>query len=316
MQFAPLAMLEPDDLSLDAIAERVLPRILDRLRAEKPWRENVYVPAPDVVYVPASEPFLPYSTCSVRDFLHPKFAQIVEQMQHFLVLHRKLWENVFIVHKLDKAGALKSKRRGLGFGVGKELLPAVFASKGIDVMATDAPHEIGAGAGWTLSDEWAPGLDDLPIGAMNRQDFLRRVSWRVCDMNAIEPDLTGYDFCWSSCCLEHLGSLQAGVDFIVNSVEKTLKPGGVAVHTTEFNLSSNSETIERGQTVLYRRRDLETLIATLRERGHEVDDLVIAPDLLSLGGYTDTPPYASPHVRLALNGYTTTSVGLVVRRGR
>ena len=305
-----------DEQALDALAERMMPLVLERLRAEKPWRDNVYVPAPDVVYVPPTEPFLPYSTCCVRDFLHPRFARIIELMQHSLVLHRKLWENVFIFDKLEKADVVRSPRRGLGFGVGKEMLPAVFAAAGASITATDAPPEIGAGAGWTLTDEWAPGLDDLPTGNLSREEFRRRVSWRTCDMNAIEPDLSGYDFCWSSCCLEHLGSLGAGADFIVNSVEKTLKLGGVAVHTTEFNLSSNSQTIETGQTVLYRRRDLEALIATLRRRGHQVDDLVIAPDLLSLGGYIDTPPYAAPHVRLALSGYTTTSVGLVIRRGK
>ena len=316
MQFSPIAMVEPDAQALDALADRMMPLLLERLRAQKPWRDNIYVPAPDVVYVPSTEPFLPYSTCSVRDFLHPRFARIIDLMQHSLVLHRKLWENVFIIDKLEKANVVRSKRRGLGFGVGKEMLPAVFAAAGADVTATDAPPEIGAGAGWTLTDEWAPSLDDLPTGAMSKEEFRRRVSWRTCDMNSIEPDLSEYDFCWSSCCLEHLGSLEAGAEFIVNSVEKTLKIGGIAVHTTEFNLSSNSETIERGQTVLYRRRDLEALIATLRQRGHHVDDLIIAPDLLSLGGYIDTPPYAAPHVRLALNGYTTTSVGLVIRRGK
>lgn len=76
-------------------------------------------------------------------------------------------------------------------------------------------------------------------------------------MNAINANLQDYDFCWSSCALEHLGDLRRGFDFIINSVEKTLKVGGIACHTTEFNLSPNDTTVASGPTVLYRRKDLD-----------------------------------------------------------
>src|SRR5205814_9475117 len=110
--------------------------------------------------------------------------------------------------------------------------------------------------------------------------------------------------------------LEKGLAFVERSVEQTLKPGGVACHTTEFNLSSNDATVESGATVVYRKRDLESLIARLRERGHTVADLVVAPDAHHLDGYVDTPPYnESPHLRLELEGYAATSVALVVRRG-
>ena len=266
--------------------------------------------------MPETDPFMPYSTCSVRDFLHPRFAEINCLLEQPLLVHRKIWEHVYIIHHLEAAGVLARGARGLGFGVGKEMLPAIFADRGVEVVATDAPQEIGVGAGWASTNEYSPSIVDLPSGTMARADFLRRVSWRECDMNAIASDLSGFDFCWSSCCFEHLGSLDAGLDFVLESVEKTLKPGGIAVHTTELNLASNTDTIETGQTVLYRRRDIERLIATLRERGHEVGELVLAPDLLSLGGHVDTPPYGLPHLKLALSGYVTTSVGIVVRRGR
>ena len=55
----------------------------------------------------------------------------------------------------------------------------------------------------------------------------------------------------------------------------------------------------------------------LRQRGHEVSDLRIAPDAHVLDFYVDTPPYSQPpHLKLALLGYASTSVGLVIRRGR
>jgi hypothetical protein len=32
--------------------------------------------------------------------------------------------------------------------------------------------------------------------------------------------------------------------------------------------------------------------------------------------YVDTPPFAPPHLKLALAGYTATSVGMTITRGR
>jgi hypothetical protein len=114
-----------------------------------------------------------------------------------------------------------------------------------------------------------------------------------------------------------LGSLQAGMDFVINSVEKTLKIGGIACHTTEFNLSSNDATIESGPTVVYRKRDMEALVQELRARGHEVDEFRIAPDAHPLDFYVDVPPHwKGPHLRLRLMEHTVTSAGLVIRRGR
>ena len=136
-------------------------------------------------------------------------------------------------------------------------------------------------------------------------------------MMRIPDALADYDFCWSSCALEHLGSLNAGMDFIVESVEKTLRVGGVACHTTELNLSSDSATLEEGGTVLYRKKDLLSLIDRLERRGHTVEPFSIAPDTHVLDSFVDTPPYEqSPHLKLQLMGYVSTSVGLTIRRGR
>ena len=57
------------------------------------------------------------------------------------------------------------------------------------------------------------------------------------------------------------------MQFFINSVETTLKIGGVACHTTEFNLSSNDETVSKGDTVLYRRRDMEESCAAWKSEG-------------------------------------------------
>jgi len=197
-------------------------------------------------------------------------------------------------------------------------MSAAFATLGAAITATDAPQDIGEKSGWLAGNQLANGLKAIPRGSLSEGEFSRLIEFRHVDMNDIDPDLTGYDFCWSSCCLEHLGTLQAGIDFIVNSVERTLKIGGVAAHTTEFNCSSNGNTLESGWTVLYRRKDMDSLVALLRQRGHEVELIRAAADKYAIDGYVDVPPYnhlGRPHLKIELEGYVTTSIGIIVRRG-
>ncbi|WP_372705827.1 hypothetical protein [Brevundimonas sp.] len=300
-----------------ALLERIYPEILKRITEAKPWKNNIFIPSMDVYRVDPSSEFMPYSTCSSRDFFHPEFKRLSAEIGIPEVFHRKYWEWVYVVHHAFRTNCVGPGKRGLVFGVGQETLPAVFAASGMRVTATDAPRASTVSAAWKSGNEYAQELAEMPHGKMDRAEFERLVEWRECDMNSIDPEFRDYDLCWSSCCFEHLGDLQKGIDFVINSVEKTLKIGGVAIHTTEFNLSSNEDTVEDGWTVLYRRKDIEALIRELEQRGHSVDPLIVAPDTLVIDGYVDTPPYAAPpHLKLALEGHVTTSVGLVIRRGR
>jgi hypothetical protein len=89
-------------------------------------------------------------------------------------------------------------------------------------------------------------------------EFARLVSMEICDMRSDLAHLRDFDFCWSSCSPVHLGLIRAGLDFIHNSIA-TLKVGGVAVHTTEYNVSSNEATIEYPNLVLFRRPRSRTM---------------------------------------------------------
>ena len=262
--------------------------------------------------------FMPFSNCVANDFFHPRFHEICAELKQGFVYHRKLWEWVYIIHQLLESGEVKPGSRGLVFGVGSEKLPAYFASLGAAIVATDAPPDIGEENGWTTTGQHSASLENLRHdNLLNPTDFDRLVTYETCDMNAISEHLQGFDFNWSSCCFEHLGDLEAGIQFVINAVEKTLRIGGIAVHTTEYNLSSNNDTVEKGHTVIYRRRDLEELICRLRERGHVVEELRIAADAHPLDYYVDAPPYSNhPHIKLMLGKYVATSIGIVVRRGR
>ncbi len=231
--------------------------------------------------------------------------------------HRKQWEFAYISQALYERGMLAPGRRGLGFGVGHEPLPALYASFGAEVVASDQSLQGAIQAGWATSNQHSTDLSVLnDRGICTDRMFKELVSFAEVDMNAIDPKFNEqFDFCWSACALEHLGSLEHGLQFIKNTM-RVLKPGGVAVHTTEFNLSSNDATIESEGLSVYRRRDIDRLMAELAADGY-----LPSPIDFHLGeGFADTvvdlPPYVrdEPHIRLKLADYDCTSIGLIVQR--
>jgi hypothetical protein len=141
------------------------------------------------------------------------------------------------------------------------------------------------------------------------------VRYENADMNDIPAALSDrFDFCWSSCAFEHLGSLEHGMAFVERSID-TLVPGGIAVHTTEYNLSSNDDTIESPGLSIYRRRDMEALTNRLEQAGHHVDtfDWTVGPGFAET--VVDLPPYKqSPHLKVKIAQYDCTSIGIIVRK--
>ncbi|MFN6265515.1 MAG: class I SAM-dependent methyltransferase [Alphaproteobacteria bacterium] len=229
-------------------------------------------------------------------------------------IHRKTWEFVWIIAGLRRAGLLRPGIRALGFGVGNEPLPAFFARLGMEVLATDAPQEAIAGQGWDTTGQHAAGLEQLwHPKIVGREHFDKHVSFAQVDMNAIPANLGGFDFCWSSCCFEHLGSIEKGLDFVCNSLS-TVKPGGLVLHTTEFNLTSNDETFEDQTLSLFRRRDIEALYARLIEEGHKPWPINFYPGMGEMDAHVDLPPFATPHLKIQLGKYVSTSIGLAVQK--
>ena len=298
-------------------------------------------PAPAIARVVASPPFLPTDTqasideftrisaasridrpfafgagvCREHHFRMPLYAYWCRAIGEAAKLHRKQWEFVFICQVLHERGMLRAGRRGLGFGVGREPLTALFANLGAGVMATDLAPERATELGWAQSNQHGESLADLnQRGLCDDALFRSLVDFRFVDMNRIPGDLAGFDFCWSACALEHLGSLAAGLDFVRNSLN-ALRPGGLAVHTTEFNLSSNDATLEHETLSIYRRRDIEDLIRSLEAEGHRVEPVDFQAGGDPLDQHVDLPPFVEvPHLRLELAGYAATSIGLIIEK--
>jgi 2-polyprenyl-3-methyl-5-hydroxy-6-metoxy-1,4-benzoquinol methylase len=229
--------------------------------------------------------------------------------------HRKQWEFVFILQSMWERGCIVQKNRGLVFAVGTEPLPSVLAKYGCSITATDIFQEKGIEMGWTHGNQLCFGLDSLNTRKLcDDEVFKKSVQYRPVDMNDIPDDLTDYDFNWSSCSFEHLGSLEKGFQFLKNQL-KTLKPGGWAVHTTEFNVSSNDQTMEQPRTVIYRQRDIEYIVNELRQDGHFVEELDFSMGGLPEDYMVDVQPHEQKvHLKLQIDEYVATSIGLIIQK--
>ncbi|WP_336980709.1 SAM-dependent methyltransferase [Altererythrobacter fulvus] len=260
--------------------------------------------------------FSPVSqACTQRQMAEPAYAYWCAQIAEEPRTHRKQWEFCYILQVLCRHGMLAPGLKGLGFGVGGEPLASVFAARGVSVLATDLEPQRALESGWVDTAQHAASKAELNARALCAPEpFERLVDFRFMDMNAIDGDLKeAFDFCWSACALEHLGSIEQGLDFIANSVD-CLRPGGLAVHTTEFNCSSNRDTLDHASTVLFRRKDFLHLADRLAKQGCALDfnfNLGKQP----LDHHVDLPPYSvDNHLKLQIGRWTTTSFGIVVRK--
>jgi Methyltransferase domain len=224
-------------------------------------------------------------------------------------LNRKVWESLYIINALDHYVGLRSGTRALGFGVGRERLVTLLAGLGCEVVATDY---------FEKREQWptmAKKVEDfLDPKVCSEASFRSRVAFRNVDMNHIPPDLRDFDCLWSHSALEHIGGLQNGLDFIEAAMD-CLRPGGIAVHTTEFNLVSNEMTYETPHMSFYRRHDIEALAERLLAKGHQIvlnftrgdtpGDLHINPNPTQNWGFS---------INWQAGIYVITSIGLIVQK--
>lgn len=233
------------------------------------------------------------------------------------VSYRKIWEWAAILQVLSERQMLQPDRAGLGFAVGTEALPSIFANYGVKVTATDL-HIEASDPLWLASGEHAASLDALfHPSKVEEAEFRRLVTFHPADMTKIESfGSEEYDFLWSSCSLEHLGTLERGTDFVKNAM-RLLKPGGVAVHTTEYNCASNTKTAFEGPSVIYRRCDLERLASDLSGLGHSVGRFDFDIGSHALDWDFDTAPFLTGNgtpIKLLIEGHVSTSCLIIIEK--
>jgi 2-polyprenyl-3-methyl-5-hydroxy-6-metoxy-1,4-benzoquinol methylase len=301
------------DYEMSVLSIKALGYELARALADQRMSRSVEAP-------PATS--LPSKLCTQSDMESEWCLFWAREMRAAPIYHRKLWEFCYVAQVLWRDNKMKPGMTGVGFGCGQEPLPSLFAKYGASVLATDLDPTRSEADGWKASGQHAAAID-----AVRRRDvcpdeaLLANIDFRSVDMNAVPPDLDGkFDFCWSSCSLEHLGSIENGLRFIERSLQ-TLKPGGIAVHTTEYNLS-DGDTIDEWPTVLFQRKHIVPLVLKLRRNGYEVAELDLSPGDGFLDGFIDIPPWThnvvpvarQSHLKISIQGFPCTSVGLIVKR--
>lgn len=227
----------------------------------------------------------------------------------------KFWQNASICQALYERGCLQAGKSGIGFGVGQERLPAIFARYDVQVMATDQDFRTKKAGHWA-EHELAEGLQSLnKFDIVEGKKFTEQVSFQAADMKKPFTSFTGqYDFAWSNCALGHLGSIPEGLKFI----EKTLaclKPGGFSVHTTELNVLSNDETVTGGDTVIFRLKDIYELYQKLTKEGY------ICEPLHFTLGHTKAdlrvslqPKYGNDFSKIQVGHHLATQVILIIQK--
>jgi SAM-dependent methyltransferase len=256
--------------------------------------------------------------CNQEFFNLPLYQYWVKMIKEPPRMHRKQWEFVYIAQALYENGMLASGKKGLGFGCGIEPLPALFASMGCEIVATDLDINDPNSTGWAKSNENTMNkVENLNTrGIVQADKFKKLVQFMPLNMNEIPKDLHGkFDFNWSACVVEHIGGMDKSMAFLIENL-KTLKNGGIAIHTLEFNLSSDVDTCFDPKCFIFRRRDVERVGNELRKLGHEVFPMNFKIGTYLADNYIDTPPYYGNkiHLRLQLGQFVSTSFGLIVRK--
>ena len=179
-------------------------------------------------------------------------------------LHRKLWERCAVAQALEERDMLRPGRKGIGFAVGQEPLPSIFAAHGVHLVASHFHFE-----GVTRSLGHNRPTRRLTQGYSLAQGAVRsrfRSAGHVRDHRHARSERSSsrsLRFRLEFVLIRTPWHSRGWSTFLVDSLE-SLKPAGVAVHTTEFNVSSNDATVESSANVIYRRKHIEAFDARLR----------------------------------------------------
>lgn len=244
---------------------------------------------------------------SASQFYETEFRELASRLSLEVVLDRKIWEYCFIVNAIETYGVTGPGTKGLAFGCGKEFIASVLAAKGSHILATDYVEQ---------AHNWqARGLEDLFSGVhIDRQSFERLVQFRHLDMNDIDPKLADFDFLWSTGSLEHIGGHQKGLAFVENAM-RCLRPGGIAVHTTEFTITSENSGYDTPDLSFYCRQDIERLAERLMDAGHMIVLNFQRGDTVA-DLHVDTPPYHYGRTLCAhFSNHVISSIGLIIQKG-
>lgn len=261
--------------------------------------------------------------CDAADWFDPALARIIrEELRELPRFHRKQWEFAMILRALREHGLLQGDRVGLSMGGGRERLLYAVAQRVRRLVVTDLydPATLWEGARTNDPDGFIKADKPFPV------DDARLKALRM-DMRSLDFEDECFDFCYSSCAIEHIGVRE---DFLRHLAEayRVLRDGGVYVLTTEFHYGP--EAIEHPQNYVFSPGCLRDLLAATHFTPEPELDARIAPHKANLpipanldrfcfagdGQLSDSLLREFTHVQLLRGRHPHTSATLVLRKDK
>lgn len=247
--------------------------------------------------------------CTATQFSEAAFVEIAGAMALGTKLHRGIWESVWVASVLASHGCIEPGKRALGLGAQRERVAALLASRAVavNVIRLTETAEPSLSQQHALLQLFYPeiiGIDDF--------DMLVSLE----DGDALDPArgiVAEHDGVWSMGVLRRLGSVAAAGDFIRRSLD-ALRPGGVAAHTLDLDLSSEADGGGVAGHLAFHRADLDALVLRLVRDGYEVLPINLYPGHDAADAIVDAPPFGLPHLKALAGLATVGSFGLAIRR--
>ena len=173
--------------------------------------------------------------CDAADWFDPDVKLIIEnELKETARFHRKQWEFAMIFLTIQKLGLLNQEKIGLSLGGGNERVLYSIAKHIQKLFVTDLYDD---STSWDCArtndpDEFIKASKPFPLDD-NKIQALKM------DMRFLDFDDNSFDFCYSSCAIEHIGEHK---DFLqhFNEVNRVLKEGGIYVLTTELQFGDRT----------------------------------------------------------------------------
>jgi len=191
--------------------------------------------------------------CDASDWFDPEFKLVLQnEIREPAKFHRKQWEFGMIFLTLKKFGFLSENKKGLSLGSGNERILYSIANHVNKLVITDLYDK---NTEWDCARTGDPDYlikSNKPFPVDNNKLQAIRM-----DMRSLEFDNDTFDFCYSSCAIEHIGGYD---DFLkhLNEVYRVLKEDGIYVLTTE--LLFGEKTIEDPHNFYFVKEYLDKLI--------------------------------------------------------
>ncbi|HLG32312.1 MAG TPA: methyltransferase domain-containing protein, partial [Ignavibacteriaceae bacterium] len=145
--------------------------------------------------------------CDAGDWFDPEFNQVVlEELKENARFHRKQWEFAMIFLALRKYGFLTEDKVGLSVGGGNERVLYSIANHVKKLVVTDLYDE---NTSWDCAR-----TGDPKEFIMNSKPFPvdeNKITALRMDMRNLQFEDNTFDFCYSSCAVEHIGDFD---DFV------------------------------------------------------------------------------------------------------